>query len=127
MCYNEFIRIYGTNVAMQFGPLHRIVLKKSEEAVTLECQMGYRGMQILSGWLLMGGSTVLIGFVQLSGLAHLPHNAPRAVGIMPLIFGCLALGASWYKARTARTVTFNLKQKLVTITPNVAFGGKTNI
>jgi hypothetical protein len=124
MCYNEFTGIYGANVAMQFGPLHRIVLKKSEEEVTLECQMGYLDMQILSGWVLMGGSTVLTGLVQLSGLAHLAHNAPRGVGIMPLIFGCFALGTSWYKARTASTVTFNLKQKLVTITPMWHLGRK---
>jgi hypothetical protein len=51
-------------------------------------------------------------------------ESPRAVGIMPLIFGCLALGASWYKARTVRTVTFNLKQKLVTITPMWHLGRK---
>ena len=109
---------------MQLGALQTFVLSTSDEGATLECQMGHLDMKILGGWILMGIITISIGLALLSGLAHLQSNAPRAAGIMPLIFGCFTLGASWYTARFASTVTFDLKQKLATITPKWHLGRK---
>ncbi len=83
---------------MQLGPLQTFVLRKSEEGLTLECQMGDLDKKILGGWILMGLITISMGLAILLGLAHLPDDAPRALGLVPLIFGCLAFGASWYKA-----------------------------
>ena len=109
---------------MQLGALQTFVLRKNEKELTLECQIGDLDEKILGSWILMGVITISMGFTILLGLAHLPDNAPRGVGIMPLSFGCLALGASLYKARLASTVTFDLKQKFVTITPMWHWGRK---
>ena len=109
---------------MQLGPWQTFILKENEQGLTLECQMDDLDKKILGGWILMGTITIPLGLAILLGLAHLPDNTPRGVGLMPLIFGCIAFGASWDKARLASTTTFNLKQKFVTITPAWHLGRK---
>ncbi len=76
--------------------------------------------QVLALRLLMGLLTILCGLGIFIGLG--PHNALRGVGFMPITFGCCAFGASWLVARLSSTVTFDLKQKLITITPKWQLG-----
>ena len=114
----------GSGWGLQFGPGQEIFLSQKAETMTFECQMEPEMMQILAGWLLMGLITSLGGLAILSGLVHLsPHN-PRGVGAMPIFFGCCAFGASWIVARLASTVTFDLKQNLIAITPKWHLGRK---
>jgi hypothetical protein len=113
---------------MQLGPRQGIILSQCEERLTFECQMEPKMMQILALWLLMGLITTLWGLAILIGLPswffHLSHDVLRVAGIMPIFFGCLVFGASWLVARLASTVIFDLKQKLITITPKWQLGRK---
>jgi hypothetical protein len=109
---------------MQLEPRQEIILSQCEERVTFECQMEPKMMQILALWLLMGLFTTLWGLAILIRLVHLSHDDLRVAGIMPIFFGCLVFGASWLVARLASTVTFDLKQKLITITPKWQMGRK---
>jgi hypothetical protein len=109
---------------MQLGPRQKIILSQSNETVTFDCQMEPKMMQILASWLLMGLITTLGGLAILLGFVHLSPHDPRGVGVMPIFFGCCAFGASWLVARLASTVTFDLKQSLITITPKWRLGRK---
>lgn len=107
---------------MQLGPLQTFLLTRREEELTLECQMADLDEKILGAWILTGVITISAGSAILLGLANLPHNDPRGLGLIPLSFGFLLLAASWYKARLASTARFDLKQKFVTITPKWHLG-----
>lgn len=55
---------------MQLGPVQTFTLKKNEEGLTLECQMGDLDKKILFGWILMGVITISMGLAILLRLAH---------------------------------------------------------
>ncbi len=109
---------------MKLGPRQEIILSQRNEIVTFECPVEPKVLKILALWLLMGLFTTLQGLAISLGLVHLSPHDPRGVGVMPMFFGCCVLGASWLVARLASTVTFDLKQNLITITPKWQLGWK---
>ncbi|MBJ7534782.1 hypothetical protein JDN40_11760 [Rhodomicrobium vannielii ATCC 17100] len=112
---------------MQLRQKQEIILSQDDETVNFECQMETKVMLILALWLLVGLITTLGGVAILLRLVHLAPHYPLGVGFIPISFGCCVFGASWLLARLASTVSFDLKQELITITPKWRFGRRQTL